>query len=113
MSQTVERMMKRYPTFLTPLLGALLVPAGGRAAEVIDFQRDIRPILADNCFKCHGPDAEARKGKLRLDVREQALKGGRSGLPAIVPNKADAGEMIRRLESAVENELMPPPTTGK
>ena len=89
-----------------------VVPAA-RGAGAIDFQRDIRPILSDNCFKCHGPDAEARKGKLRLDVREQAVQGGRSGKPALVPDKPEAGEMIRRLESAVETEVMPPPKTGK
>ena len=67
--------MKRRPAFLAPLLGALLVPAAGRAAERIDFQRDIRPLLSDFCFKCHGPDDKARKGKLRLDLRATALAG--------------------------------------
>src|SRR5262249_21401539 len=113
MGQTVERTMKRYPTFLTPLLGTLLMPAAGRAAERIDFQRDIRPILSDNCFKCHGPDDKARKARLRLDRRDTARKGGRSGESAIVPGKPDASELIRRVSSKEETEVMPPPQTGK
>src|SRR5262245_6133761 len=81
------------------------------SARAVDFQRDVRPILADNCFKCHGPDEKARKGKLRLDVRDAALKGGRSG-PAIVPGK-DASELLKRVVSAEPTEVMPPTTTGK
>jgi mono/diheme cytochrome c family protein len=52
--------------------------------EKIEFNRDVRPILSDNCFACHGPDASHRKGKLRLDVREAASRGKRScrGSPA-------------------------------
>src|SRR3954465_14986916 len=106
-------MMKRRPAFLAPLLGALLVPAAGRAAERIDFQRDIRPLLPDFCFKCHGPDDKARKGKLRLDLRATALAGGRSGEHAIVPRKPDASEPIRRIRSKKETEGRPPPPTGK
>src|SRR5207245_10476742 len=99
--------MKRYPTFLVSLLGVLFVPAVGRAAERIDFQRDIRPILSDNCFKCHGPDDKARKAKLRLDLRDTALKGGRSGESAVVPRQPDASELIRRVRSKDETEAMP------
>jgi hypothetical protein len=105
--------MKRRPAFFAPLLGILLVPAAGRAAERIDFQRDIRPILSDFCFKCHGPDDKARKAKLRLDLRDHALKGGRSGESAIVPRKPDASELIRRVSSQEVTETMPPPQTGK
>src|SRR5262245_701105 len=107
-----ERTMKRHPAILAALLCAWAVPAG-RAAERIDFQRDIRPILADNCFKCHGPDDKARKAKLRLDLRATALEGGRSGAAAFVPGKPDASEMIRRISSTEETEVMPPPSTGK
>src|SRR5438132_14388706 len=53
----------------------------------IDFNRQIRPILSDNCFSCHGPDDGARKAKLRLDKTETAFKGGKSGEPAIVAGK--------------------------
>src|SRR5262245_57857135 len=107
-----ERTMKRHPAILAALLSAWLVPAG-RGAERIDFQRDIRPILAENCFKCHGPDDKARKAKLRLDLRTTALEGGRSGAAAVVPGKPDASELVRRISSTEETEVMPPPSTGK
>ena len=51
---------------------------GATAADVSRYNRDIRPILSENCFSCHGPDRKARKGKLRLDVRDEAVKAGRS-----------------------------------
>jgi hypothetical protein len=76
-----------------------------------DFSRDIRPVLARHCFKCHGPDDKARKAKLRLDVREASLRGGKSGQPAIVPGKPDESELIRRVCSREETETMPPPAT--
>jgi hypothetical protein len=77
--------------------------------EDIDFSRDVRPILARHCFKCHGPDDKARKAKLRLDLRETAVKGGKSGERAIVPGKADESELMRRISSTEETEVMPPP----
>src|SRR4051794_26069187 len=58
-----------------------------RPADRVDFNRDVRPILSGSCFKCHGVDDAARKAKLRLDVRESALKGGKSGESAITPGK--------------------------
>jgi hypothetical protein len=73
-----------------------------------DFTRDIRPVLARHCFKCHGPDDKARKAKLRLDLRDTALHGGRSGLPAIVPGKLEESELARRISSSDESEVMPP-----
>src|SRR5262245_58053149 len=104
--------MKRCPTFLASLLAVLLLTAAGRTADRIDFQRDIRPILSNNCFKCHGPDEGSRKAKLRLDLREMALKGGRSGESAIVAGKPEASEMVRRITSQDETAVMPPPRTG-
>jgi dsRNA-specific ribonuclease len=98
------------------LLGVVYTGCGAGslvAADAVDFQRDVRPLLADNCFKCHGPDAGSRKAKLRLDVRDYALKGGRSKEPAIVPGKPEASELVRRIESSDETEVMPPPKSGK
>jgi hypothetical protein len=105
--------MSRTPAFCAALLSVCLLPALVHAAKPIDFQRDIRPILSDNCFKCHGPDAASRKAKLRLDDRAAALKGGSSGEAALVPGKPDASEVIRRILSKEETEVMPPPRTGK
>ena len=95
------------------VLSAGWVSCSALAAESIDFQRDVRPILADNCYKCHGPDAATRKGKLRLDTREEALRGGRSKQPAIAPGKPQASELVGRIESTDETEVMPPPKSGK
>ncbi len=77
----------------------------GLSAEVqkLSFNRDIRPILAENCFACHGPDSAARKADLRLDKREVAVKAG-----AIVPGKPDESEMIHRVLSDDKDEMMPP-----
>ncbi|HEY1084105.1 MAG TPA: DUF1549 domain-containing protein, partial [Prosthecobacter sp.] len=77
-------------------------------AESLDFQRDVRPILSNHCYHCHGPDEEGRKGKLRLDIREEALKAGKSGEMALVPGKPEASEVIRRILSHDEDEIMPP-----
>ena len=74
-----------------------------------DFSLDIRPVLARHCFKCHGPDDKARKAKLRLDVREAAVRGGKSGVPALVPGKPDESELVRRIGTDEETEMMPPP----
>src|SRR5437764_3394145 len=79
------------------------------AKLAIDFTRQIRPILAENCFACHGPDDKSRKAKLRLDTREGAL--GHDGL--VVPGKADDSELIARVTSKEADEVMPPPKTGK
>ncbi|HKB42143.1 MAG TPA: DUF1549 domain-containing protein, partial [Gemmataceae bacterium] len=95
-----------------PLAALAICLAPARASAAVDYQRDVRPILADTCFKCHGPDDNARKGKLRLDSRAGALKGGRNG-PAIVPGKPDDSELVKRLTSDSPSEVMPPPSTGK
>lgn len=90
-----------------PALLALTLPAT-LAAAPLDFQRDVRPILSNHCYHCHGPDEQGRKGKLRLDIREDALKTGKSGELAIVPGKSDQSAVIQRIFSHDEDELMPP-----
>jgi len=77
-------------------------------AAKVDFSRDIRPVMADTCFRCHGSDANARKAKLRLDVREEALKPAKSGEIPIVPGKPAESEVIRRLFTADADDRMPP-----
>ena len=84
-----------------------------RAADKVDFGREIRPILSDMCFACHGPDPKARKGELRLDTREFAMKGGDSGLPALIPTNAGPAPLIERILSHDANEMMPPPKAAK
>ena len=74
----------------------------------VDYSRDVRPILSDNCFKCHGPDEKKRSAKLRLDDRAVAVKKG-----AIVPGKPDASGAIQRIFSDDPEELMPPPSSNR
>ncbi len=88
--------------------GAGGAAGGAPGAGPIDFARDIRPVLAGNCFKCHGPDARARKAGLRLDTRDGAIAPLRSGVPAIVPGDPDAGALVARLASHDEDFRMPP-----
>jgi hypothetical protein len=91
----------------------LLTAAGAFAADApkpgkVDFLRDVRPILSGICFKCHGPDDEARKAKLRLDIREAALQPAKSGERAIIPGKPDKSELVARIFTENEDDVMPP-----
>ncbi len=85
----------------------------GNVPAKIDFNHDIRPILSDNCFHCHGPDDKERKGKLRLDVRDEALKPAKSGEHAIVPGDAEKSHLLARILTKDEDEVMPPTKSGK
>lgn len=89
----------------------LVFPSFSYAA--VDYTRDIRPILSQHCFQCHGPDETSRKGKLRLDIRDSAIGKGESGDIAIIPGKSANSELFKRLHSADATELMPPPATKK
>jgi hypothetical protein len=82
------------------------------AAAAVDFDHDIRPILSDNCFKCHGPDEEARKAKLRLDQKSEAFRD-RDGIRAIVPGSRGDSELITRIFSDDPDEVMPPPKSRR
>ena len=85
----------------------------GSSLPPIDFNRDIRPIVAEHCYSCHGPDAGARKAKLRLDCRDEALQPTRSGQPAVTPGNRSASLLFQRIATADEAERMPPKSTGK
>jgi|JI10StandDraft_1071094.scaffolds.fasta_scaffold02521_8 hypothetical protein len=82
-----------------------------QAVAAADFARDVRPILSQYCFKCHGPDDSTRHGGLRLDQRESAIAAGESGAIGIVPQKPDESELIRRILSDDPDSVMPPPHT--
>ncbi|MCU0707799.1 MAG: DUF1553 domain-containing protein [Pirellula sp.] len=81
-------------------------PADGE--DAVQFNRDIRPILSDACFACHGPDSHARQAGLRLDSREEAIASG-----ALVEGDAEASGVIARIVTDDLDEIMPPPKTGK
>lgn len=74
----------------------------------VDFNRDIRPILSENCFYCHGQDANHRKADLRLDVRDDAIKG-----KAFVPGDAAKSSLVDRIFTDDAEELMPPPKSNR
>ena len=96
------------------LLGLITLTVSPSLAETkIDFNRDVRPILSDNCFACHGPDKGKIKGELRLDDRALALKGGESGDPAIVPGKPDESSILKRIVTTDEDDHMPPKASAK
>src|SRR5688572_22155360 len=82
------------------------------AEQQVQFNRDIRPILSDTCFKCHGPDKNVRKAKLRLDLSEEAYRT-RGEIKPIVPGKPGESEVVRRILASDPDDLMPPPKTGK
>ena len=109
--------MKRtlLPLFLAvlPLSAAAPPRATAPAIGKIDFTRDVRPILVDRCFQCHGPDDKARKAGLRLDDRDSALKTLRSGSVAIVAGHPDKSELVARLGTDDESQIMPPKKVGK
>jgi hypothetical protein len=99
---------------------ALLAVAGCKSThsyqasqQHLDFNQDVQPILASNCFSCHGPDPEMRKANLRLDLEESAFKK-RPGKPdAIVPGHPEKSELIRRIESTDPHYLMPQSAQGE
>jgi mono/diheme cytochrome c family protein len=92
---------------LLPLAALIALAPVARAADV-DFNRDVRPILANTCFTCHGPDEKERKGKLRLDTFDGATKG-----TAVVPGDPAKSELIVRVTTKDEKDHMPPAKTGK
>ena len=85
-----------------------ILAMASRAAENPTYNRDIRPILSDKCFQCHGPDAAKREGDLRLDLREEAVKAG-----AIVPGKPAESELVTRIHERDPKEVMPPPESPR
>ena len=94
--------------FLKIALVALACSAAGlRAAEPLDFNRQIQPILSDACFRCHGPDAASREAKLRLDQREGLFRT-RDEVTVVTPGKPEASELFLRITSKEEDEVMPP-----
>src|SRR3954463_4453438 len=90
------------------LAASLLLAGAIRGDGRLTFNRDVRPILTENCFPCHGPDSAARKAKLRLDVREVAVEA-----EAIVPGKPDDSAAVQRIFAEDESERMPPAKTKK
>jgi hypothetical protein len=103
---------------LAPLFAAIvMLPQVVRAADeplpkVVEYNRDVRPILSERCLLCHGPDAARRKAKLRLDIEESATTA-HGGAPAVVRGDPVASEAIRRITAEDDAERMPPAKSGR
>ncbi len=93
---------------LTVCLSMLACARPAIAAEPVAFNRDVRPILSDRCFACHGPDASHREAGLRLDLRLAAVTALESGQTAIVAGHPEASELIRRVTTTEASDRMPP-----
>src|SRR5262245_25850382 len=97
-------------------IGSLALAAGAAAEPplppAVEFNRDIRPILSDNCYACHGPDKNARKADLRLDTEEGAT-ADRGGYRPVVAGKPDESELFLRISAADDKQRMPPRKFGK
>ena len=101
--------MNRWNMLLLALAAVSVRPV---RAEV-DYQKQVRPFLAEHCWQCHGVDEKDRQGGLRLDDRASAVKGGDSGSPAIVAGNPDASEILKRIASHDPDVMMPPPAKSK
>src|SRR5436305_14903416 len=98
-----------FPFFVS----CLAAQAWADGPRPVDFNRDIRPIFSNTCYKCHGPDEKERKAGLRLDTKQGALARLQSGEPAIVPRSSAKSSIIMRLTSHDADVKMPPPDSGK
>ena len=106
----IPRFFRSHGTAVCVLLAANL---SSLAADVPSFNRDVLPILSDNCFACHGPDAKQAKGGLRLDLHDSATKPAKSGEVAVVPGKPAASALVKRIETKDADKLMPPADSHK
>lgn len=115
MTRMVSRLTIRSVLFvaISAAVEATALPLANAADKKISFNRDIRPILSDNCFQCHGPDEHKRQAGLRLDLKDAAVKAGESGRVAIVPAKPDASELVARIVTHDKDLQMPPASSGK
>ena len=104
-------MIRTAPWFAIVVLAGVVAGAGGATAATPDFNDDIRPLLSDRCFRCHGLDAGSRAADLRLDRREDAV-AARDGGAAIVPGDPAASGLVARIMSADPDVQMPPPDSG-
>src|SRR5437762_13898079 len=87
-----------------PAATTMAAAATQAASEPVDFSAQIRPIISSKCFSCHGPDESARKAKLRLDLRDEAIKG-RKGVRAIAPGDLDKSELVRRITTTDPDDI--------
>ncbi len=99
------------------LFWALVVPVLAQAADLkaptVEFDRDIRQILSENCFACHGPDPKARKAKLRLDIHDGLLRPDKPDDAVVIPGDPAKSKLVYRITTTDPDDHMPPPESGK
>lgn len=110
---TLVRQLLAFSPVVVGALGAIAGATARAAPSAVNYDRDIRPILANNCYKCHGPDEKDREAGLRLDLRDVATKPLESGDTAIVAGKPDESELVARINSTDDDQRMPPPKSNK
>ena len=108
-----DSMRLRFAAVMALLAASTGAHAAASGSGKVDFNRDIRPILSDNCYKCHGPDAKQAKAGLRLDLPDIAVKPLKSGQIAVVPGQPRKSSLIARITTRDKDEKMPPTETGK
>lgn len=107
----IYQRITRHPIFLSTSLGLWLF-SQTLAAPPVDYNRDVQPLLSDTCFHCHGPDANTRKAKLRLDTRE-GLFANIDGTPLVAPGNPEGSLLFQRVTETDPDEVMPPPDNHK
>ncbi len=100
-------------SFWIMLSGSALLLGQASGSEQIQFNRDVRPILSDNCFLCHGPDKGTREANLRLDLENGITAPLDSGKQAVIPGKPEESELVKRITATNPDLMMPPPSSHK
>src|SRR3954462_3678917 len=100
-------------SFAATTMAGLAFVSAACAEQTVDFNRDVRPILSNKCFACHGPDDGKREANLRLDDVKISTRQLESGVKASLPGDPDASEVVHRITAADEAERMPPAEFAK
>ena len=95
------------------LSGCSSTPETDLSSVPVSYAQDIQPVLAANCYKCHGPDLMAPSGKLRLDTRENMMKGGRRGRPVIIPGFGEGSPLVIGIRGGDRETWRPMPPRGR
>ena len=109
----MNRSLPFQPAFQAIAFAFFAICSAGAAEDRIQFNRDIRPILSENCFACHGLDAKKREAKLRLDIADGAFKPNDDGDVAITPGDLAKSGVWERINSTDKDDVMPPPKSHK
>jgi len=101
----------RISTIFMAIAALAALPQSSEAQSTIDFNRDIKPILSDRCFACHGPDEKGREADLRFDIKTDLSHDSDAGIPILKPGNPDESELFQRIITEDPDDIMPPPET--